>query len=365
METITKRLNQFGFLEKKRNYFIYSLSSEVQCCLFIKQYKKKLLPKIEIGLGFYFPDIGDMLIDRLYKIAGHRVYPSITVDLLSVVPQKLWDEIPSNPHNLVLYDASCIPLLVTEYIQPFIEPFKKKKYAIDYLMRHRDYLLLDMTMVIMSYEWNADISSPLQIIQENKEYWIRQVDESANESREKFATVQNWDYINSIGGPFPLSNYLMWNEFERDTKGLMENSLPICHQLNRRASPAKIGDVYCTTYKGIKKYFQYLGIDDNCLGGRSIRVFKEEYPTGTGPDVEDIVSGEVDFYTHTMICLWEREGHWNKVGNSKKTGDTGAKVGIRFDSDSNAIIPASRIIRRMFKIDDSEVISCMDWILTR
>jgi len=364
MGTITKRLNQLGFFEKGRNYFIRSLSSEVQCCLFIKKHNNKSLSEIEIGLGFYFLDIGDMLIDNLYPMTKHRVYPSVTVDLLSVIPRKYWSEIPSNPHSLMLSDASFIPLLVTEYIQPFIEPFKKKEYSIDYLMHHRDYLLQDMTMVLMSYEWKGDITFPVQIIQEDKDYWKNQMDESANEFRERFPRIRNWNYINSNGGPLSLSNYFMWDEFEKATKLLIENNMPLCHHLSRRASPAKIGNVYCTTYKGIKKYFQYLGIDDKCLGGRSIRVFKEEYPTATVPDVEDIVSGEVDFYTHTMIRLWEREGHWNKVGNSKNTGDTGPQVGLRLDSDSNAIIPASRIIRRMFNIDDSEVISCMDWILT-
>ncbi len=79
----------------------------------------------------------------------------------------------------------------------------------------------------------------------------------------------------------------------------------------------KIGDVYCVEVdKEYKRFFQYFCDDMEQLNSSVIRVFKKRYSMDYNPNVEEIVSDEVDFYTHTIIRYGIEWGYWYKVGKS-------------------------------------------------
>ncbi len=67
---------------------------------------------------------------------------------------------------------------------------------------------------------------------------------------------------------------------------------------------------------------QFILIDSSCLGGWCIRVFKKKYHAEDKPTMEEVVSGEVDFY-----CLTYAIGQgvvkelWTKAGKSKELGN--------------------------------------------
>ena len=67
---------------------------------------------------------------------------------------------------------------------------------------------------------------------------------------------------------------------------------------------------------------QFILVDSSCLGGWCIRVFKKEYHAEDKPTMEEVVSGEVDFY-----CLTYAIGQgvvkelWTKAGKSKELGN--------------------------------------------
>ncbi len=49
-----------------------------------------------------------------------------------------------------------------------------------------------------------------------------------------------------------------------------------------------------------KKYFQLVAFDITQLNSDVIRAFKKVYPINTNPDLSEIVSGEVEFYTYSV-----------------------------------------------------------------
>jgi hypothetical protein len=84
----------------------------------------------------------------------------------------------------------------------------------------------------------------------------------------------------------------------------------------------KIGDVFCITLDDYKCYFQYIAKDFTQLNSTVIRVFKKHYPINDEVNMEDVVEDEVAFYAHTVINGGIHSGAWEKVGSSKKIGDT-------------------------------------------
>lgn len=82
------------------------------------------------------------------------------------------------------------------------------------------------------------------------------------------------------------------------------------------------GDVFCVKLdEKTKGYLQFLFSDASQLGGNVIRVFYKHYPIDAEPTIEEIVSGEIAFYTHTYLSY----GIWNdtivKVGSVKGVRD--------------------------------------------
>lgn len=81
----------------------------------------------------------------------------------------------------------------------------------------------------------------------------------------------------------------------------------------------RVGDVYEVKVNEKEfAYFQFVGKDKSYLGGNVIRVFAERYTER--PMVETILSGEVDFYTHTFVSIGTKFEYWAKVGHSDNLG---------------------------------------------
>ena len=83
----------------------------------------------------------------------------------------------------------------------------------------------------------------------------------------------------------------------------------------------KIGDVFSVKLdENRKRYFQYIANDWCDLNSSTIRVFKTDYPIDSEPSIEEIVSDEVEFYSHTILKFGIQDGLWEKVGKSSDVG---------------------------------------------
>ncbi len=63
------------------------------------------------------------------------------------------------------------------------------------------------------------------------------------------------------------------------------------------------------------KYFQYIANDLTQLNSDVIRAFKKVYPDESKPELDEIVSGEVEFYAHVVVPLGIKMKLWEKVGS--------------------------------------------------
>ncbi len=70
-------------------------------------------------------------------------------------------------------------------------------------------------------------------------------------------------------------------------------------------------------------FMQYLMNDLNQLDGDVVRVFWKRYREIDRPSVDEVVSGQVDFYTHVFLKNGIREQCFVKYGHSENMGDLG------------------------------------------
>lgn len=71
----------------------------------------------------------------------------------------------------------------------------------------------------------------------------------------------------------------------------------------------KIGDVFSVTLdNGNLRFFQYIANDLSCLNSSVIRVFKKEYPKEYVLKPEEVVSDNIDFYSHTILKFGISDG---------------------------------------------------------
>ena len=83
-----------------------------------------------------------------------------------------------------------------------------------------------------------------------------------------------------------------------------------------RNSTPKIGDVFSVPLdEKSRRYFQCVAIDHTQLDSDVIRVFKSTYQIDAQPDLHEIVSGEIAFYTHVIVKLGIKMKLWEKVGS--------------------------------------------------
>lgn len=85
----------------------------------------------------------------------------------------------------------------------------------------------------------------------------------------------------------------------------------------------KIGDVFCAKVsESEKKYIQLIAYDMSQLNSDVIRAFSKRYKLEDNPSLDEIVNGEVDFYTHTTtragvkLSLWEKVGYTSQIGRT-------------------------------------------------
>ena len=99
----------------------------------------------------------------------------------------------------------------------------------------------------------------------------------------------------------------------------------------------KIGNIFCTKIDDrYKVYFQYICDDLSQLNSFVIRVFKTRYPIDYKIDLEEVVKGEVHFYSHVMLRQGVVDDVWVKVGKSNNLGLDGLKK-IWFATTHNSI----------------------------
>ena len=92
---------------------------------------------------------------------------------------------------------------------------------------------------------------------------------------------------------------------------------------SKRVPSTKIGDIFCVHInENTKRYFQYIISDFTQLNSDVIRGFKRAYSSNRIISLEEIVDGEVDFYTHTDTKAGIKMGLWEKVGNNPRVGNT-------------------------------------------
>lgn len=88
----------------------------------------------------------------------------------------------------------------------------------------------------------------------------------------------------------------------------------------------KIGNIFSVDVDNQhKRFFQFICRDLTILNSDVIRSFKTRYPKDSEPDIDTIVSDEVDFYAHTSVRAGVNMNLWHKVGNSKNLGEDSIK----------------------------------------
>ena len=84
-----------------------------------------------------------------------------------------------------------------------------------------------------------------------------------------------------------------------------------------------LGDVFEVPLSHSQKgYLQYVGKDLTQLNMEVLRVFAGRYDTKIHATLENVLSGEVDFFVHVVSTKkGENTGLWQKIGNSEDIGD--------------------------------------------
>lgn len=85
------------------------------------------------------------------------------------------------------------------------------------------------------------------------------------------------------------------------------------------------GNIFCVRVSPTAtKYFQYIANDLTQLNSDVIRAFKKVYPLESKPKLEEIVSGEVEFYDHVVVPWGLKMKLWEKVGSVPFSGEVEA-----------------------------------------
>jgi hypothetical protein len=90
----------------------------------------------------------------------------------------------------------------------------------------------------------------------------------------------------------------------------------------KRVKSTKVGDVFEVPISPTeKRYMQYVVSDLTQLNSDVLRIFKRVYPIDEKPDIEQIVNGEVDYYTHGDSRYGVRMDAWTLYGNTNNVGN--------------------------------------------
>lgn len=127
----------------------------------------------------------------------------------------------------------------------------------------------------------------------------------------------------------------------------------------------KIGNIFSVDVDNqYKRYFQFVCRDLTILNSDVIRSFITRYPKDFEPDIDTIVSDEVDFYAHTSVSAGVKMNLWHKVGNSRNLGENSLKDVI-FASlipsfcngviDNKSVWRLSRVNDKMWSPDPNQI----------
>lgn len=84
---------------------------------------------------------------------------------------------------------------------------------------------------------------------------------------------------------------------------------------NMKKVRLKIGDIFCVSFDGYKKFFQFCGRDSECFYSDVIRIFKGKYDSKDNIDVNEIVNSGACIYLHTSVSGGIKYGYWQKVAH--------------------------------------------------
>lgn len=127
----------------------------------------------------------------------------------------------------------------------------------------------------------------------------------------------------------------------------------------------KIGNIFTVDVDNqYKRFFQLVCRDSTILNSDVIRSFMTRYPKDAEPDIDTIVSDEVDFYAHTSVRAGVNMNLWHKVGNSNNLGENSLK-NVIFASlipafcngviDNKSIWRLSRVNDKMWSPDPNQI----------
>ncbi|MCQ2217428.1 MAG: hypothetical protein MJZ33_02955 [Paludibacteraceae bacterium] len=90
----------------------------------------------------------------------------------------------------------------------------------------------------------------------------------------------------------------------------------------KRVKSTKVGDVFEVVISDTeKRYMQYIASDLTQLNSDVLRVFKHIYKLNEKPTLAEIVSGNVDYYTHGDSKFGIKMEAWTLYGNINEIGD--------------------------------------------
>lgn len=83
-----------------------------------------------------------------------------------------------------------------------------------------------------------------------------------------------------------------------------------------------VGDVFEVDLPAsVIGFFQYVARDSSQLNSHVVRVFRERFREGEGPDASQIVRGDVDFYAHVFLSIGVKQKFWRKVAHADVAGE--------------------------------------------
>ena len=110
----------------------------------------------------------------------------------------------------------------------------------------------------------------------------------------------------------------------------------------------RFGDIFEVKLDdGRRRFFQFVCRDLEQLNSDVIRVFKHTYLKTDFPDCQDIISDEIECYTHTSVYAGAKYGFWSKYGKSHDVGSL--DVYFRDSNDYGFRVDEPHIVKKSFR----------------
>lgn len=84
----------------------------------------------------------------------------------------------------------------------------------------------------------------------------------------------------------------------------------------RENNKFRVGDIFSIPIdESDVKYFQYIANDASQLNTDVIKIFKKKYSVKSSYNLQELISGETDFYAHVILEFGTKLQYWVRVGN--------------------------------------------------